>query len=116
MKHYRMLILTIFLSVGSFFNVLSIQNYYDQPSDYLIVNQIHRKSYLTQTDVDKVKLVMLGQFQSVAAAGAGAYVAYKGGSGAYQLLDMLGTYGPSESKTMNFKKLIKSLILLHKLF
>jgi len=73
----------------------SASGWYENQADYSLVNAIVAKSNITQADVDKFKLVWLGQAQNFAAAGIGAAAVYKGGTTAYQALDMLGSYGPS---------------------
>lgn len=62
--------------------------HYTDPSDYSVVNDIKRKSDLTQNDVEKWKLVWLGSLQNVTAAGIGGYSMYKAGQGASQLAGM----------------------------
>ncbi|HLX52931.1 MAG TPA: hypothetical protein VKR58_03270, partial [Aquella sp.] len=63
-------------------------DYYGNPSDYSVVNDIKRKSNLTENDVEKWKISGLGSLQNIAAlsavSGAG-YATYKAGEGSYQL-------------------------------
>ena len=95
MKRYiHVLAVMCFASIGS---CLAEFDLYERPADYSVVNDIKKKSDLTQADVDKLKLVWLGRLQEVAAVGVGGYSAYKAGTGAYQLLDKLGEYAPAEN-------------------
>src|SRR5438128_12518356 len=89
MKRYVNGILIALLAHGASYAVESA--YYTDPSDYSVVNDIARKSHLTQYDVEKWKLVWLGSLQKVTAATIGGYSAYKAGQGAYQLADMAMT-------------------------
>ena len=62
--------------------------YYENPSDYSVVNDIKKKSNLTENDVEKWKISGLGSLQNIAALGAvggAGYVTYKAGEGTYQL-------------------------------
>lgn len=53
------------------------------PQDLSLVNAIKRQSNLTQSDVDKYKLLFLGGFASLTALSVPAYAAYKAGVKAY---------------------------------
>jgi hypothetical protein len=70
---------------------------YNEPEDFAIVNAIRKISDLSKADVDRWKLLQLGGFQDVAAAGVGAAAIYKGGTTTYDLLGKLGEYGPTDS-------------------
>lgn len=101
-KHYIHALSIIFLissglslAMRQSYSFNPVSGWYETPKDYSIVNAIKTKSDLSQSDVDKFKLISLGRFQDVAAIGIGSYATYKGGTGAYQALDMLGQYGPS---------------------
>lgn len=62
--------------------------YYENPSDYSVVNDIKRKSNVTENDVEKWKISGLGSLQNIAALGAisgASYATYKAGEGTYQL-------------------------------
>ena len=116
MKKYTLSALMIVLSLGSAFT--STMNY--QATDDVVVKEIKKHTNITQGDVDKIKLVMLGRFQNIAAAGAGSYAAYKGGAQVYgalaaleaaalvdkpetigmKLLSIMGKYAPTDNKLL----------------
>ena len=66
-----------------------VADFYYDPSDDYIVNQIHRVSSLSQDDVDQFKMVWLGRLQEPIAAAAGLASSYTTGTMASALLNNL---------------------------
>lgn len=66
-----------------------LADFYYDPSDDYIVNQIHRVSSLDQDDVDQFKMVWLGRLQEPIAAAAGLASSYTTGTMATALLQSL---------------------------
>lgn len=66
-----------------------VSDFYYNPSDDYIVNQIHRVSSLDQDDVDQFKMVWLGRLQEPIAAAAGIASSYTTGTMASTLLNSL---------------------------
>ncbi|HSC25431.1 MAG TPA: hypothetical protein VLB80_04430 [Candidatus Babeliales bacterium] len=64
---------------------------YEDPSDYAVVNDIKKKSNLTEDYVNQMKFLWLGPLQDIAAGGIGAYATYKMGAATSILADAMIT-------------------------
>lgn len=73
-----------------FQNTLSA-SFYNDPSDYKVVNAIKRVSNLTQADADRITLRLLGKLQNYVAGTAGMFAAFQGGMQAYKFGDWAET-------------------------
>jgi hypothetical protein len=82
MKYANWLLAVAFISYG---HCIAVPNPYENLDDYKIVNVILQNSNLTQSEVDKLKLIGFGRFQEAAAAVTGTYAVYKTGTGIYEL-------------------------------
>jgi hypothetical protein len=88
-RHMNGLVFVAVLCFGSY-GVMSAA-YYEDSSDYDVVNAIKRYSDLTQADVAKWKLAWLGNLQTFVAGTAGMLGAYATGLGTYKFGDWVET-------------------------
>lgn len=82
-------IASVLLCLGSY-SIISA-SFYDDPSDYKVINAIKRISNLTESDATRITLRWLGKLQDYAAGTTGMFAAFWGGMQAHEFGDWVET-------------------------